>query len=94
MNGASGVLVAAGVAMAWLGAISFIRLHTPFERLHAVTFVNVTALGFVVEAAFVHDGISSRSLKCALIYLVVLAAGALLTHVTGRALHFREGQRR
>jgi multicomponent Na+:H+ antiporter subunit G len=85
-------LLALAVATAWLGTMAFIRLRTPFERLHAVTFLNVTAIGAVMVAAFVADGISSRSLKCALIWLATLVTGALVSHVTGRALHLREGE--
>jgi multicomponent Na+:H+ antiporter subunit G len=94
VNAAVAALLAAGVAAAWLATLAFMRLRTPFERLHVITFVNVAALSFVVVAAFVADGVSSRSLKCAFIWLATLAAGALLAHVTGRALHVREGERR
>lgn len=88
------ILLAVGVACAWLGTAAFLRLRTPFEKLHAVAFVNVAGLGPIVIAAFAADGVSDRSLKCAFIYLATLAGGALLTHVTGRALNLREGERR
>lgn len=94
MNAAIDALLISAVAAAWLGAFAFVRLRTAFERLHVVTFVNAAALGLVVAAAFVADGFSSRSFKCALVLVTVLAAGALLVHVTGRALHLREGERR
>lgn len=94
MNVAIDALLIAAIAAALLGALAFLRLSTAFERLHVVTFVDVVALGLVVAAAFVADGISSRSLKSALVLVVALAAGALLAHVTGRALHLREGERR
>jgi multicomponent Na+:H+ antiporter subunit G len=87
-------LLALAVLLVWLGALAFFRLHTPFERLHVVTFLNVTAIGAVMVMAFVADGISARSLKCALIWLATLASGALVSHVTGRALHLREGEHR
>jgi multicomponent Na+:H+ antiporter subunit G len=87
-------LLALAVVIAWLGTTAFIRLCTPFERLHVVTFLNVTVIGAVMVAAFVADGISSRALKCALIWAATLASGALVSHVTGRALHLREGERR
>jgi multicomponent Na+:H+ antiporter subunit G len=87
-------LLGAAVGTAWLGALAFVRLQTPFEQLHVVTFINLAALGMAIAAAFVADGLSSRSLKCALIFVTVLCAGSLLAHVTGRALHLREGERR
>jgi multicomponent Na+:H+ antiporter subunit G len=87
-------LLALTAALAWLGTAAFMRLCTPFERLHVVTFLNVTVIGAVMVMAFIADGISSRSLKCALIWVATLASGALVSHVTGRALHLREGERR
>lgn len=94
MSAARDVLLAASVATAWLGAAAFIRLRTALEKLHAVTFVNVAALGLLVVAAIADQGITARSLKCMLIYLVTLTAGAVLSHVTAQALHFRKGERR
>jgi multicomponent Na+:H+ antiporter subunit G len=94
VNIAIDALLALAVLLVWLGTAAFIRLRTPFERLHVVTFLNVIAIGAVMAMAFVADGISSRSLKCALIWVATLASGALVSHVTGRALHLREGERR
>ena len=94
MNGVTSALLAAAVVLAWIAVAGFLRLRTPFEYVHAVTFANVTVIGLIVIAAFVTDGISSRSLKCALIWLVAVTAGALLSHATGRALYLREGERR
>lgn len=94
MNAAVDVLLGISVLMAWLSVLAFLRLRTPFERLHVVTFVNVASLGPVVLAALLTDGITSRSLKCVFIWIATLTAGALLAHATARALHFREGERR
>ena len=94
MSIAIDALLAVAVLTTWVGAAAFLRLRTPFERLHVVTFLNVVAIGTVMAMAFVADGISSRSLKCALIWVATLASGALVSHVTGRALHLREGERR
>jgi multisubunit Na+/H+ antiporter MnhG subunit len=82
VNVAIDALLIAAVAAAWLGALAFLRLSTAFERLHVVTFVNVVTLGLVVAAAFVADGISSRSLKSALVLVIALAAGVLLWHTS------------
>lgn len=92
MKIAADALIAAAIAAAWLGAIAFVRLRTPLERLHVVTFVNVAALGLIVVAAFLTDGVTTRSLKCACVYLFTLGGGALLSHATARALHFRTGE--
>lgn len=93
MTVAIDIALAIAVLAAWLATLAFFRLATPFERLHAVTLINVTS-GLIVLAAFLADGLSSRSLKCALIWMATLPVGAITSHVTGRALHFREGERR
>jgi multicomponent Na+:H+ antiporter subunit G len=94
VNALTDALLAVTVAATWLGSVAFVRLRTPFERLHVVTFINVVSLASTAAAAFVADGISSRSLKCALVFIAVLGAGSLLAHVTGRALYLRGGERR
>jgi multicomponent Na+:H+ antiporter subunit G len=88
------ILLSIAVAAAWFTVIAYFRLHTPFERLHAVTFINIAGTAPIVLAAFLSDGVGSRSLKCAFILVFLLPASALLAHVSGRALHVREGERR
>jgi multicomponent Na+:H+ antiporter subunit G len=94
MTIAVAIVLAAMVLTVWLATIAFFRLPTAFQRIHVITFVNVVAGGLAMLAAFLGDGVSSRSLKCAFIWLATLPIGALLSHVTGRALHIREGERR
>ena len=94
MTAAVDVVLAAMIFTVWLAMTTFFRLPTPFQRIHVITFVNIVAGGMVMLAAFLGDGVSSRSLKCAFIWLATLPLGALLSHVTGRALHVREGERR
>ena len=94
MTIAVALLVAAGVLTAWVGTLAFLRLPTPLERLHAITFISVGAGLPLVAAAFVTDGVTSRSLKCLLVLLIALLTGPLFAHVTGRALYSRKGERR
>ncbi len=82
------------VAAAWLSALAFPRLNTRLERLHVVTFVNVAVGGLTVLAACLSDGLSPRSLECMLIWCASLLGGSLLSHVTGRAIHLRSGEKR
>ncbi|HEX4024935.1 MAG TPA: monovalent cation/H(+) antiporter subunit G [Steroidobacteraceae bacterium] len=82
------------VAAAWVGVAAFARLRTPLARIHAVTFVNLTAGGAITLAAFLSEGLTSRTLKCALLWAAVMTIGALLSHASGRALMLRDGQRR
>jgi multicomponent Na+:H+ antiporter subunit G len=94
MSIAVDILLGLGVLTAWFATFAFIRLRTPFERIHAVTFLNIVAGLAIVAAAILTDGATSRSLKCVLLLVAVLAIGALLSQVTARALHVREGERR
>jgi len=98
VSAATGIAVALllGVAVCggWLAAIAFLRLETPIERLHAVTFVNVAVGGMVMLAACLSDGFSPRAIKCVGIWLVAMLGGALLSFRTARALHLRGGERR
>jgi multisubunit Na+/H+ antiporter MnhG subunit len=88
------ILLAAAVLASWLAAAAFMRLNTPFERLHAVAFVNVVTGAAIAFAAAASDGASSRTFKCFAIWAAMVLFGALLTHVSARALHFRDGERR
>ena len=94
MTAAAYVALGIAVAAAWLGALAYIRLRTPFERLHVVTFVNVVTGGAVTVAAFLAEGVTGRSLKIALIWVVTMLVGALLSQVSGRTLNLRDGERR
>lgn len=94
MNVAIDALLAFAVLMAWIGALAFLRLRTNFERLHAITFVNLAGGGAITIAAVLHDGLSGRTFKCIFVLVVIATAGALLSHATSRALHLRDGERR
>jgi len=80
------------VAACWLGTLGFVRLRTPLDRVHCVTFVNAAAGAAVIAAAFVADGASDRALKIVLIVVVNLLAGAAVSHMTGRAITQRDAQ--
>ncbi|HEX4149976.1 MAG TPA: monovalent cation/H(+) antiporter subunit G [Pirellulales bacterium] len=94
MTAALDIILVVGVAVAWLGALVFARMQTALERLHVIAVVNIVGGIVVLLGAFLTDGMSSRSLKCTVIWLVMVLSGALVSHVTGRALHLREGERR
>ena len=94
MNPAAAGLLAFAVLTAWVTTIAFLRLRTPLERLHAITFFNIVAGGAITAAVIISDGFTGRTFKCALVWLVVAGGGALLSHATARALHLRGGERR
>ena len=77
------------VGATWLGCLGFVRLRTPLDRLHCVTFVNVAAGTALCIAAFLADGASTRALKILLTVIVSVCYGAALSHASGRALWLR-----
>jgi multicomponent Na+:H+ antiporter subunit G len=89
---AVGIALALGVLAAWIGAVTLLRL-APLGRIHAVSFVNVAAGAAVTLAAWLQDGPSPRSAKVLLAWIVLMLSGALSAHVTGRAIHPRDGER-
>jgi multisubunit Na+/H+ antiporter MnhG subunit len=94
LTAVSDILLAVAVSASWLAAIAFLRLRTAFDRLHVVTFINVATGGALALAAAATDGASSRTFKCFAIWIAMVLFGALLTHVSARALHLRSGERR
>lgn len=93
MNLAAACLLAFAVLMAWIATLAFMRLRTPFERLHVVTFFNIVTGGAVTAAVAASDGFTHRTFKCLLIWLAMIGASALLSHASARALHLRGGER-
>ena len=87
---AAAALLALSVASTWLGVLGFVRLTAPFDRLHAVAFVNVAGSALLVAAAFCADGASGRAGKVALAAALTAGGGAALSHALGRMLAFRE----
>lgn len=80
------------VAAAWLGSLGFVRLRTPLDRIHCVTFVNVVCGIALLAAALLSDGLSDRVLKILLIVGLNLVSGSAISHMTGRAIMLRENK--
>ncbi len=83
--------LALAVLSAWLGGFGALRLRSPLDRVHAVAFVNAAGGMALALAAFLADGLSTRSVKLAGLVLAVLVAGAAISHAAGRALALRDG---
>jgi multisubunit Na+/H+ antiporter MnhG subunit len=77
------------IAGAWLAALGFVRLSTPFDRIHCVTFATVFCGIVIAVAVLAADGFSDRTAKAWLLLLTVLASGATLSHAIGRAEAYR-----
>jgi len=78
------------VLASWLGTVGFLRLRTPLQRLHCVTFVTVAACTCLLLAALAAEGPTLRVGKLCLLLVVMLAAGAGTSHAIGRAVLIRD----
>ena len=91
MNIAADLCLGLAVLSAWIGCFGALRLRSALDRLHAVTFVNAAAGVLVAAAAFLADGVSTRSVKLAGLVAFVLVTGSAVSHAAGRALARRDG---
>lgn len=79
-------LLALVAASAWLGAAGFARLAWPLDRLHCVTFVNITCGSLILIAAGLWGGAADDVIKVALLLGALLVGGAAIAHATARAI--------
>ncbi len=91
MSLATDLCLALAVLAAWIGCFGALRLRSALDRLHAVAFTNAAAGVLVAVAAFLADGISTRSVKLACLVAFVLVTGSAISHAVGRALALRDG---
>ena len=85
------ICLAVAVASVWLGCFGALRLRSALDRLHAVAFVNAAGGIAIAAAAFVDEGVTTRSVKLAALVVVVLVMGSAVNHAAGRALMLRDG---
>jgi multisubunit Na+/H+ antiporter MnhG subunit len=86
-------LLAILVLTAWVGAAGFARLALPLDRLHCVTFVNITCGALSLAAAGLWGGSADDVIKLAFLVVVLLAGGAAIGHSTARAIVRRRAPR-
>lgn len=89
MSGLAGVFVALLVAAAWLASAGFVRLRTPLERIHCVTFVNAGCGSALFAASLAGEGFSNRTGNILFVVAINLLGGAAGSYAVGRALRVR-----
>mgnify|MGYP000326089853 CR=1 FL=1 len=72
----SALFIASGIGFYLAGSIGLLRLPDLHSRLHALTKADNVGLGFTVFAAMLQAEAWATVFKLALIWLLVLAAGA------------------
>lgn len=79
-----------GLAFFYAGSIGLLRLPDLHSRLHALTKADNLGLGFIVMGLALHGGSLVLALKLFLIWLLVLAAGAAVSHLIAQQALRRE----
>lgn len=82
-------LSVAGIGLATWG---FVRLASPYDRVHSVMFAGAAAGIPLVIAAFATVGASPGAFKVLLIVVLNTVCGMALVHAVGRALLLRDKQ--
>jgi multicomponent Na+:H+ antiporter subunit G len=70
------VLLGAGVFFFAAGSLGVLRFPDVYTRLHALTKADNLGLGFVIIALALYAGTAAVAAKLALIWVLVLVAGA------------------
>ena len=87
---AEAALLGIAVLGGWIAAAAFVRLRSPYDRLHCVTYLNAAVGLPLLIAAFVADGFSDRFWKLLFMVAFTLLSGAAMGHAVGRAMLLRE----
>jgi multisubunit Na+/H+ antiporter MnhG subunit len=85
------VLLALGVAIELLCAVTLLRARNALDRAHLIGPATMLAPLFLGLAIIVHQPLTTSTLKVLLVLVAMLAAGPIMTHATGHAVWRRSG---
>lgn len=85
MTIAGNVLLICGVFFIAVTAIGLLRLPDFYSRVHAVSKTETLGLGLILLGLLLHEGLSTLSLKLALILLFAVMTNPLAAHLLTRA---------
>ena len=78
------LLILAGLFFFLSGSIGLIRLPDLFSRLHALAKADNLGLAFMAIGVMLIDGNLINGIKILLIWLLIMAASAVSTHLIAR----------
>jgi len=81
----SAVLLITGSLFFLAGTLGLLRFPDVYTRLHALTKADNVGLGLIVAALAIQDASLAGVVKLMLIWLLVLLAGASVSHLVSRA---------
>ncbi|MFC4453878.1 monovalent cation/H(+) antiporter subunit G [Deinococcus sonorensis] len=85
------VLLTLGVVVAALCVVGVLVGRDVYQKLHYLGPVAPVSGVLIAAAVIVKEGLTQAGIKAALVALVLLVSGAVLTHATARAAFIREG---
>lgn len=84
LNGLSAALMIAGCAFFFAGTLGLLRFPDIYTRLHALTKADNLGLGLVILGLALQADTLVSGLKLILIWPMVLAASATVSHIIAR----------
>lgn len=82
-------LLAALVAVCWLGCLGMLRMREPIAALHYLSLPSGIGSVLLPCALLCSDGWSDATVKCVLMAVLLLAANSVVAHATARAIRVR-----
>jgi multicomponent Na+:H+ antiporter subunit G len=86
----AGALVVIALLSLFVCAVGVVLAHDAFERLHFSGAVSTIPPVAVALAVLLGRGAGQLAVKAALVAIVVLVTGPVLTHATARAARLRQ----
>ncbi len=84
------ILLGITVLSCWIGVIGMLRMREPMQALHYLGLPASLGVVALTGAVLVETGISSTTLKTALIAVILLGINSVVAHATARAFRTRE----
>ena len=84
LDALSAVLISLGLFFFIAGTVGLLRLPDPLSRLHALTKADNLGLSLLILGLLAHVGDLMAGLKLALVWVLVLAAGATAAHLIAK----------
>ena len=72
-----------------VSCVALVLMHDVFNRMHFLAPVTVIAMPALLAAVTIQEGWGQATLKTILVFFVLLAVNAVLTHATARAARVR-----
>ena len=83
------ILLLFGVGVEIVCCLGVLAMRSTFARIHLLGPATILGVSSIAAAVVVAEALSQAGIKAILMVLVLLAAGPLLAHATGRAAYLQ-----